>query len=90
MEKEKVYQAIDTELDYQKSLEGNANRPDVLKDFHIGDALTAIDYNLNQAKLVWYYDSEPYTKTLDLLRKIAALIVKQGMKHGMPDRVVKS
>ncbi len=89
MERLKVYQAIDTELDYQKSLEENDNRPDVLKDFHIGDALTAIDYNLHQAKILWYYDSAPYTNTLDLLRKIAALIVKQGMKHGMPERQVK-
>lgn len=89
MERLKVYQAIDTELDYQKALEENPARPDVLQDFHIGDALTAIDYNLQQAKIAWYYDSAPYTNTLDLLRKIAALIVKQGMKHGMPDRITK-
>ncbi len=81
-----VYDAIDTERQYQDKLTADPNRPEMIEDFHLGDALAAIDFNLRKAQDMWYVSKKPHTLALKYLRKIAALCVKQGEVHGMPKR----
>jgi hypothetical protein len=86
MQREEVYKAIDTEREYQIKMTANPERPDMIEDFHVGDALTAIQYNLNKAVDEWYKGSVPHQDTIKYLRKIAALCVLCGESHGMPKR----
>jgi hypothetical protein len=89
MTREQVYKAIDTEREYQRSLVNDPGRPDIRWDMHIGDHLTAIQYNLQQAINAWYKDSGSYPATMEYLRKIAGLCVQAGEIFGMPDRKEK-
>lgn len=83
-----VYKAIDSERDFQDKLTADPNRPDMIDVLHMGDALTAIKYNLDKAIETWYRDAIPYQNTLEYLRKIAALIVRQAEVHGIPERKI--
>jgi hypothetical protein len=86
MDRVEVYTAVDSERDFQDRLTADPSRPDMIEEFHIGDALSAIRVNLTKAENAWYIEAAPYEKTMTYLRKIAALCVKQGEVHGMPDR----
>jgi hypothetical protein len=86
MNRLKVYQAIDTEREFQNELTENSKRPDMIEDFHVGDALSAIRYNLNKAEDCWYIGSTPHQDAITYLRKIAAICVNIGEKYGMPSR----
>ena len=87
MERNKVYEAIDSERDYQEEMTKRDDRPDMIDDLHIGDTITAIQYNLNKAQEQWYIGSVPHQEAIKYLRKIAALCVKAGESYGMPKRV---
>jgi len=65
----------------------NKYRPDIIKDFHLGDALSAIQHNLNKAHETWYKGSDPHTNTMELFRKISALCVAQMEKYGVDKRI---
>ena len=86
MERADVYKAIDSERDFQEEMTRNSLRPDIIIDFHVGDALSAIEYNLDKARDAWYKDAVPHTDALKYLRKIAALCVKMGEAYGMEPR----
>ena len=86
MKRIEVYNAIDTERDFQDEMTKRDDRPDMIEDFHTGDALTAIRYNLNKAEDAWYSGSVPHQKTMEYLRKICAIAVKLGETQGMPNR----
>lgn len=86
MELNNVYEAISTEITYQKQMTERDDRPDMISDFHVGDGLCAIQYNLDKAREKWYKDSVPHQETLEYLRKIAAICVKLGLEYGMPSR----
>ena len=86
MKRQEVYFAIESERGYQESMKKDVNRTDILEDFHTGDTLAAIQYNLNKAIETWYKEPAPYQNTLTYLRKIAALTVQLGEKYGMPER----
>lgn len=86
MYRDEVYDAIDSERDFQDEMTAKESRPDMIDDFHTGDALTAIDYNLTKAKEAWYKGSVPHPDTMEYLRKICAIAVKLGETHGMPKR----
>lgn len=86
MTRQEVYSAIDTEREYQRVLTNDPARPDVRWDMHVGDHLTAIQYNLNKAIEAWYKDSNNYEATMEFVRKIAGLCVQAGEMYGMPDR----
>ena len=88
MKRKKVYKAIDSEREYQDRETLNDDRPDMLPEFNLGQALTAIDIILTQAKAKWYNDYPPYEDTMPLLRKIAGVCVKMGEMYGMPNRDV--
>ncbi len=81
-----VYDAVDSERKFQDKMTADLTRPDMIEDFHLGDALSAIQYNLRKAEEAWYISAKPHTDAMKYLRKIAALCVKQGEKEGMPKR----
>jgi len=87
MKREDVYKILDGERDYQDRLSADAIRPDIIEDFHLGDNLTAMQYNLNKAIDAWYKEPTPYKDTMEFVRKIGALCVKAGENFGMPSRV---
>ncbi len=86
MERTDVYKAIDSERDFQDEKSRDPFRPDMIPDFHVGDTLSAIEYNLNKAREAWYKDAVPHKEALKYLRKIAALCVKMGEEYGMEHR----
>ena len=75
MKRNFVYEAIDSERDYQEKMTANPERPDMIEDFHIGDTLSAIQYNLDNARREWYRGAVPHTEAIEFLRKIAASAV---------------
>ncbi len=83
-----VYDAIDTERDYQDIMTNNPTVTDMIENFRIGDALSAMQVNLAKAHAVWYADSAPYQNTMTYLRKIAAICVNMGEQYGMPEREI--
>lgn len=83
-----IYDAIDSERDYQEKEKSNSDRPDIIPDFHVGDTLSAIQYNLNRARDAWYKEATPYKETMIYLRKIAGLIVQIGEQHTISPRVL--
>lgn len=86
MEREEVFDAISTERDFQEKLKADLSRPDVRKDFHVGDTLSAIQYNLDKARAAWYIGADPHIEAMKYLRKIAGLCVQAGETYGMLPR----
>lgn len=87
MTREEVFIAIDGEREFVDSLINDPQRPDMNR-LRMGEALTAIRYNLNKAEEAYYTDAPAYNyqETLAYLRKVAGLIVDQGEQNGMPSR----
>lgn len=87
---QKVYNAIAGEREFQNIMTMKSDRPDMVEDFDIGKALSAIRVNLRKAEDAWYIDSEEnnYQNTMEYLRKVAAICVSQGERYGMPERVM--
>lgn len=86
MERSDVYLAIDSERAYQDRATADPNRPDMVEDFHMGDALTAIRYNLGKAEELWYKTAKPHAEAMEYIRKVAGICVKLGEDQGMPVR----
>jgi hypothetical protein len=85
MERKKVFEIIDAEREHQLKFE-NKEGSHIVSSLNMGGILTAIQHNLTKAQAEWYVEKEPYPKTSDLLRKIAALCVKAGEDYGMSER----
>lgn len=81
-----IIDAIQSERDYQDRASADGSRPDIRQDVHMGDVLGAIKVNIDRAYEAWYLDVEPYPKTMEYLRKVAALCVRAGEVFGMPER----
>ncbi len=54
MKRQEVFDVISAERDFQDEMSSSPNRPDMIEDLHMGDILSAIQYNLNEATKVWY------------------------------------
>lgn len=80
-----VFNIINTEREYQLKFEDKENSH-IVSSLNMGGILTAIQHNLNKAQNEWYNEKDPYVKTSDFLRKIAALCVKAGEDYGMTER----
>lgn len=83
MTREDVYKAIDGERDYQDAKFGKLDDPNYVSYFP-AQFIIDIEIHLQQAKEANYELSQE--RTMDQLRKIAALCVKCGEVHGMPER----
>lgn len=81
-----VYDVLSTERNYQDKQVADPNRPDMIEDFHVGDGLTAIEYNLRKAQDAWYKGAVPHEEAMEYLRKIGGIVVQLGEKYGMPER----
>ncbi len=86
MDRLEIYKVIDGERNYQNSMIIDPDRPDMIEDLHLGDTLTAIQFNLDKARQEWYIGSVPHEKSMQYLRKIAGLIVQIAEKNGLPKR----
>ncbi len=86
MKREKVFEIINAEREHQLMFEDTENSH-IVSSLNMGGILTAIQHNLTKAQADWYSEKEPYQKTSDLLRKIAALCVKAGEDYGMTERL---
>ncbi len=83
MERSEVYEALDSERDYQDLQGANLARPDMKKVLTVGETLFAIQCILHEAEPVWYKGSEPHPNAMELLRKIGGLAVQAGENYGM-------
>jgi hypothetical protein len=86
MDRSEVYEVIDTERDFQNEMTLRDDRPDMIKELHVGDTLSAIQYNLDLARKNWYHGAEPHEGAMEYLRKVSGLCVQAGEKYGMPKR----
>jgi hypothetical protein len=86
MERNDVYNVVDTERDFQETYSGTKARPDMLPEMSMGDIISAMEYNMIEAKKIWYRDSPPYQNTMEYIRKLLALGVKAGEQYGIPER----
>ena len=87
MTREEVYKVIDSERNYQNKMSNDANVHYIIPDMHVGDILSAIQYNLDKARTAWYIGSTPHEETMIYLRKIAALCVQSMEKNGCEERL---
>jgi len=85
MNRDKVYKAIDTELDYVQGQE-EVKESHVVEDFPLAAGMEAIRYNLDKANKEWYVEQAPYPNAMKYLRKVAGICVQMGIKYGMPER----
>jgi hypothetical protein len=88
MTRQEVYTVIDSERDFQEHAITDPRRPDMIEDLHVGDTISAIEYNLHWARIAWYKGAVPHTEAMEFLRKIAALCVQAGETYGMPVREI--
>lgn len=85
MKREDVYKSIDSERDFQEKNKSNKDSH-IVEEFPLGSALSAIQYKLDQARLCWYNEQEPYPTAMEEIRKIAAICVQMGEKYDMSKR----
>ena len=89
MDRKEVYQAIDSERDYQDGcIKAGDTHVVGVESFPLGCALTAIEVKLKEAKDLWYRTRAPHPQAMEELRKIAAICVQAGELSGMPSRGV--
>lgn len=81
-----LYKIIDGERRYQENMKKEKERPDIIEDFHMGDTIAAMQYNLDKARETWYANSTPHGEAMEYIRKICALGVQAGETFGMPVR----
>jgi len=82
MKREGVYSIIDSERDYQDFME-KTGTSHIVPDFPLSAGLLCIQKLLNDATQLWYSEKSPYPKTMEIMRKIAAVSVKMGEKYDM-------
>jgi hypothetical protein len=83
---EQVFNILSGERRFQKKMVADPSRPDMIEDFHVGDGLTAINYNLRKAEEAWYKGAVPHKEAMEYLRKVAGIVVQLGERYGMPER----
>lgn len=87
MKREQVYKVIDSERDFQEAGKAYQDHPHITEDFNLGDAISAIQVNLDLARTLWYNSRLPWPSAMDYIRKIAGLCVQAGEQYGMPERI---
>ena len=84
LNREKVYELIDGEREYQKTqtIKNNWNEPK-----RVGEYLSVLRILLSKAENEWYSESDLDPKnTLSFIRKISAIGVACMEEHGAPKR----
>jgi hypothetical protein len=83
MERNKIYEAINSERDYQDKRWGVTDDPNYVS-YEPAQFLIDIEIHLNKAKTHNYNVDK--INIMEELRKIGALVVKCGEVHGLPSR----
>lgn len=86
MEQSKVLQALISERTYQDEQSANVDAPHMIEDFTIAHGIAAMEYNLQQARDVWYSSAPNYSMPMEFVRKIGGIAVKLGERYGMNPR----
>ena len=85
MIREKVYELIDGERDYQQrvwdGLNGEADNP-----LTEGEFVLLLEAYIVKARTEWQVEEKPAEKTLDMVRKVAGIAVNCMEQHGAPAR----
>lgn len=87
MTRDKVYALIDQERDYQDDVWAE-NHPESEHPLRVGEDLLLLQKYVDDATDVWTRESRPEVKTMDLMRKIAAIAVRSIESNGAPPRFV--
>lgn len=89
MERLEVYNVLDGERDYQVRESANQERLDMVEDFNLGSAISAIRKIVRESEDAWYHDSPEnnYQNAMEYIRKIGGICVQMGEKYGMPERI---
>ena len=85
MNRQEVYDAIDSEREYQE-VQKKSNESHVVEEFPLSSGMEAIRYNLEKANQAWYNEKSPYQNSMEYIRKIAAICVQMGEKYNMPKK----
>jgi hypothetical protein len=84
--RERVYDVIDGERDYQEAGEGNAKRhADAPPNLSVGENILCMEQCLADARAAWY-KPDGGTNALPFIRKVAALGVQALENFGAPPR----
>lgn len=83
--RERVYDVIDGERDYQDNGEGNAKRHPGRPPMTPGEYILCMEMTLAKARMAWYHP-EGGEACLHYIRKTAALGVNAMELHGAPPR----
>lgn len=83
--REEVYEAIDSERNYQDMLISILSQED-MHELAMGEHLAVLNKLINDAHDAWYSDAAPYPDTMPLIRKIAGVCVQAMEKYGAPER----
>lgn len=83
--RKQVYEAIDTERDYQDAGRGNAKRHEGQPEMTPGEHLLCMEKCLTDARESWY-KPDGGAACLDHVRKVAALAVACMERYGAPRR----
>ena len=81
--REEVFEAINSERDYQDSLwseEGNSN------PLLLGEFLVLLDVYIRKAQEEWTVEPKPEINSLNTIRKIAGIAVNCMEQNGAPKR----
>jgi hypothetical protein len=87
MPRSQVYQAIDSERQFQDIMSYSPLRPDMVPEMTMGEIIAAMEHNLAEARRAWYTDSKPYPQTTEYLRKVSGLAVKAMEQFGVSPRM---
>jgi len=87
--REEVYNAVDTEREYQDRLISILDQED-MHELAMGEHLAVLNKLLADAHDSWYSEAAPYPDTMPLIRKIAGVCVQAMEKYGAPERELPS
>lgn len=87
MERQKVYELIDGEREYQDQLGNLENRTDG-KDHTVGEYITMMGHYYNEMVTAWTMNAGD-RPALEIMRKIAGIAVHCMEDHGAPARFYK-
>lgn len=82
--RQEVYEAIDSERDYQKEVWGSVDGID--NPMEVGSFLALLDIYLADAKDQFRREMKPEKEAIETMRKIASIAVNCMEQHGAPKR----
>jgi hypothetical protein len=81
-----VYNAIDSERDYQDLHWPQDGRPGCPNPLTIGEFVLLIEEYAARARIEWAAEKKPEMRTLHIVRKIGGIAVNCMEQHGAPMR----